>query len=265
MSLITLLTDFGLRDPYVGILKGVIYSINPEAQLVDLTHEVTSYNILEASFFWASVVSYFEKGTVHLAVVDPGVGSKRRIMAALVKDQIFIGPDNGLFTFLHLEFGPVSGVVIDQDRFFLPKPSATFHGRDLFAPIAAKLSMGMSMAKLGGHLDTPMIIKDAQPRVEEGILLGRIIITDSFGNLITNIKESIFRRFVEDRNFIIEVAGTRFHKIHKSYFEVPPKTLLALFDSYGYLEISANQSRADRYLFPDTSPIGQQVSIIVVD
>ncbi|MGD8878030.1 MAG: SAM-dependent chlorinase/fluorinase, partial [Syntrophobacterales bacterium] len=187
-GIVTLLTDFGSRDPYVAAVKGVLLSINPALTIVDITHETSPQNIREAGFILASAYRHFPQGTLHLAVVDPGVGGERRGLAAATERYLFVGPDNGLFDWVFATDPPHQVVVLENPEYQLPQVSATFHGRDIFAPAAGHLSLGLPLEKLGPasqyrmHFAGRLILKD------QDTLEGEIIHVDRFGNLISNIE-----------------------------------------------------------------------------
>ncbi len=185
--IITLLTDFGLGDAYVGIMKGVILSLSPDARLVDLSHEVPPQEVLSGAMVLQSAWRYFPPGTIHLAVVDPGVGSSRRALAAAGREQFFVGPDNGLFSLVFAEQAPLMVVSLENPQYFLAKVSATFHGRDIFAPVAAHLSLGVPLTAFGPALSDPVGLDFPAPEFGEEEVDGQIISCDHFGNLISNI------------------------------------------------------------------------------
>ena len=187
-SIITLLTDFGHQDPFVGIMKGVILGLCPNASLVDLTHETAAYDILGGSFLLQSAVPYFPPGTIHVAVVDPGVGGPRRPILAQIDDQLFVAPDNGLLSY-PMAHGTVRAVRAITAREYLLQPvSATFHGRDVFAPVAGHLARGVPPERFGPEIADAVRLPIPRPRLGEGgTLTGQVIRIDRFGNCITNI------------------------------------------------------------------------------
>jgi S-adenosylmethionine hydrolase len=187
-SVITLLTDFGHQDPFVGIMKGVILGLCPNARLVDLTHETAAYDILGASFLLQSAVPYFPPGTIHVAVVDPGVGGPRRPILAEIDDQLFVAPDNGLLSY-PMAHGTVRAVrAIAAQEYLLQPVSTTFHGRDVFAPVAGHLACGVPPERFGPEVGDAVRLPIQRPRLGEGgTLTGHVIRIDRFGNCITNI------------------------------------------------------------------------------
>ena len=231
MKIITLLTDFGLKDAYVGIMKGVILSINPDARVVDITHEVDAQDIREGAFLLQESCGWFPEGTVHVAVVDPTVGSSRRPIIVTAREQVFVGPDNGLFTLVMGE--PPAVHVIENREFMLPGVSGTFHGRDIFSPAAAHLSKGVPAAAFGHRIDDPVRLNSIFPTVEDGVLKGKIVRFDRFGNGITNIREEMMRSFLKGSAFTVETGGMSFTGLTRSYYEADFTCLLG---SSGYLE-----------------------------
>src|ERR1041384_5168910 len=192
--LITLLSDFGTRDNFAGVLKGVVLSICPEAHLVDLTHEVPAQDVLSGAFLLKAALAYFPKGTVHLAVVDPGVGSSRKPLAMKSNGHFFVGPDNGLFPAALEEWKIQGAVELTQKKFQLKNPSATFHGRDIFAPVAAHLARGADFGALGKTTTRWVKGSFPKPRKIKGGFEGRVLWTERFGNLITNFEDKHLHR-----------------------------------------------------------------------
>lgn len=223
---IALITDFGLRDPYVAAIKGVILSIAPDACIVDVTHEVPPFSVREAAVALQAVVPFFPPGTVFVAVVDPGVGGKRKILLGRRDDRYFLAPDNGLLGFLEgAEFREVS-----NRKLFLRNVSATFHGRDIFAPVAARLVKGLAPSRVGPKLRSICRLPDGRP--------GRIVAIDHFGNLITDLPPG--RAFVRIRGRRVPVVPT--------YSAAPRGALVAVVGSRGTLEVSVVQGSARRRL-----------------
>jgi S-adenosylmethionine hydrolase len=188
MPIITLTTDFGLRDHYVACMKGVIMQIAPKATLVDVSHDIPSHRIMQGAFVLAEVLNWFPPGSVHLAVVDPGVGTPRRILIGKYAGRLVVAPDNGLITFVHQRYPIEELRVVENSRFALPNVSATFHGRDIMAPAAAHLAMGRRPQEFGPQTDRVEVLQVAHPTLDaQHCLTGRIIYVDKFGNLTTNI------------------------------------------------------------------------------
>jgi len=231
VKIITLLTDFGLKDAYVGIMKGVILSINPDAAIVDITHEVEAQDIREGVFLLEESWGWFPEGTVHVAVVDPTVGSSRRPIIVSAGGRVFVGPDNGLFTLVMGETPVVH--VIESREFMLPGVSGTFHGRDVFSPAAAHLSRGVPPAAFGRRIDDPVRLGGLSPAVEGGALKGKIVRFDRFGNGITNIPAGVMQSFLKGSAFRVKTGTISFEGLSVSYYEAE---FTCLFGSSGYLE-----------------------------
>ena len=247
--IITLLTDFGLDDNFVGVVKGVILGINPNVQIIDVSHGIIPGDILQAAFLLKSSYQYFPCGTIHLVVVDPGVGSGRKAIIVKTEKHYFIGPDNGVLSLALQAQGRIIDIVsITNQRFFLNPVSSTFHGRDIFAPVAAYLSSGTDMTEFGtSQKNTYRPLDFPQTEIKETALRGEVVYIDRFGNLVTNIQEGIFQRFVGVRNFHICIGQEFIRKISKSYLESEKNKPLAIFGSFGTLEISVNCGSARDY------------------
>lgn len=237
--IITLTTDFGLKDHYVGAMKGVILSINPAARIIDISHEIPPHDIFKGAFTLRNFYRYFPKETIHVAVVDPGVGSTRKAIALEVDGNIFVGPDNGVFTFIYRESKSYSIYEIKNPKYILSDISFTFQGRDIFAPVAAHLSLGVSVGDLGKRLRKPVELPIKESEVRRDEIIGEVIYIDSFGNLVTNIPAELVKS--GSRIYI----GKRIIKgLSKSYADVIKGKLLAIVGSSGFLEISVNRGRA---------------------
>jgi S-adenosylmethionine hydrolase len=231
MKVITLITDFGLRDPYGGIMKGVSLSINPGATIVDITHGVEPQDIREGAFIIEEYYRYFPEGTIHLCVIDPTVGSARRPIIAAKDGHLFVGPDNGLFTLLYK--GGHEAYAIENIDLMGREISSTFHGRDIFAPAAAHLSMGRHPSAFGRMIPDAVRFADIFPVIEGNRLAGEVVRFDRFGNAITNIHVNVLERFIRGGPFTISIGGMSFTAIHKSYYE---NDYTCLIGSSGYLE-----------------------------
>ena len=242
--IVTLLTDFGLRDAYVGVVKGVILSRAPAARLVDLTHHIEQGDIAAAGYLLSTAWPFFPVGSVHLTVVDPGVGSGRRILAANVAGHHFIAPDNGLLSEVFDQHEPQHVVSIENDSLSLKPVSTTFHGRDLLAPAAAAVANGMALDSLGPAVTSwfhlPRLSPDTHP---DGSLTGQVIYIDRFGNLITNITARDLDPFDPD-HLHIHLPGRAIRSLSPSYASVRPGEALALIGSSQRLEISVNRGDA---------------------
>ena len=247
-SIITLLTDFGTKDHYVASLKGVMLTINPQCTLIDITHQVNPQDIKEGALILANAYSFFPKGTIHLAVVDPGVGGSRKAILLVTRDYFFVGPDNGLFTLVSPREQVRQVVALTNKEFFLPRVSATFHGRDLFAPVAAHLSLGVRPKAFGGELDSWVELDFGKPGIRERELVGEILYVDSFGNLISSIRELEFCRFAKGHPFVIKIGKRAIHSLKKGYWGGKKEEVMALFGSGGFLEISVKEGNAQKIL-----------------
>lgn len=246
--IITLLTDFGLKDPYVASMKGVILSINPQCTLVDITHQVSPYDIKEGAFILAQAYSTFPKGTIHLSVVDPGVGSPRKPILFVTKNYFFIGPDNGLFTFALKREKLKKVIALGKMEFFLPEVSPTFHGRDLFAPVAAHLSFGIAPESFGRVIKSWNEISFPEPVLRQEKLIGEVVHIDTFGNLVCNIDYKNLLKFSKSRPFVIKIGKRTMRGLKKGYWEGRKDEPMALIGSGGFLEISVREGNAQKVL-----------------
>jgi S-adenosyl-L-methionine hydrolase (adenosine-forming) len=245
-GVITLSTDFGLHDSYVGTMKGVILRIFPEARLVDITHQITPQDVLEASLTLEGGYRFFPGGTVHLVVVDPHVGGDRRPLLIAGEEHYFVGPDNGTFSRV-LESDPeATAIEIREPRYLLPSISDTFHGRDIFAPVAAYLARGVAPDEFGPRITDPKRLRIPVPRIWGDQIRGEVIHIDSFGNIISNISREQFTRSVGNRKFRILINGKVIEQIHRTYEEQEVDRTLALFGSSDLLEIAVAAGRAER-------------------
>jgi S-adenosylmethionine hydrolase len=242
------MTDFGLADGFVGTMKGVIYTINPDAKVIDISHEVASQDISAASFLLAASYGYFPPGTVHVVVVDPGVGSQRRAIAVETEGYYFVAPDNGVLAHALAREKPVKSVELTNPAYFLRGVSDTFHGRDIFAPVAAHLSLSAKIEVLGVQVSDLVDIPLAKPKVGQDEIRGRIVYIDKFGNLITDIPRETLEKFVSGHQFVIRLAHLELDRISRSYASVPAGKPLALFNSFGNLEIAVNSGNAAEML-----------------
>ena len=243
-GIVALLTDYGLRDPYVGVMKGALLSVNPAARIVDLTHDIPPQDVREAGRVLSASRSFVPAGTLFVAVVDPGVGTSRAILGVETDRHTFLAPDNGLLSFLDRD-GRIRRIVsVTESRYFLKPLSRTFHGRDIFAPIAGQLSKGLDLGRLGpsvGRMTTseaPSLRKTAA-----GAVQGEVVSIDRFGNLITNIPGDLL---TDARDVRITVGRRVVRALSRSYADAKKGELLALVGSTGHLEISVNQGSASR-------------------
>ena len=251
MAVITLLTDFGNQDEYVGVMKGVILSIAPYACLVDLTHEIDSQDIVQGAYILASAVKYFPSESIHLAVVDPGVGGERAAVAVRCRQHTFVAPDNGILSLI-LSEKIDTAVRIENEALFQKPVSPTFHGRDIFAPVTAYLYAGNSMGHLGTMISADKLVRLPQKAMEQQFkrkIEGRVVAIDRFGNLMTNIRAQTIDAFRSQYNAIgIWIGDTLIPTLSKTYSTVKENDLLALIGSRGYLEISINLANAAKQL-----------------
>lgn len=260
MPVLTLLTDFGIEDEYVGVMKGVILSIAPDVRLVDLSHQIPPQDIGRAAFLLMNAVPYFPPDTVHLSVVDPGVGTERRPVAIRTPAGTFVGPDNGLFSWVLAKVPEWTAVEIREPAYRLPLVSSTFHGRDIFAPAAAHLAAGVPLENLGPRIED--LVRLPPPRLEIGdfVAEGEILYADRFGNLVTSIgylewgEDALVlvpafgpggdgRRF-SARDAGVVVGNTELRGIRRTYSEARMGEPLALVGSNGFLEIAVRQGSA---------------------
>ena len=242
--IIALLTDFGTKDYFIGAMKGSILTINPEAKIVDITHETEPQNIHSAGFTLANCFRDFPPKTIFIAIVDPGVGSNRRAILVETERYYFVTPDNGLASFILQDEKTFRVFELTNSRFFREPLSQTFHGRDIFAPVGAWLSKGVNPEEFGPKLTDVVRLELTHPRIiSDNETEGEIIQIDHFGNLITNLK-------IEDlkENFVIEVNGYLVSKHQNYYSEVKPDEIFTIFGSAGFLEIVANQNSAENIL-----------------
>ena len=240
-SIITLTTDFGLKDHYVGAMKGVMLSVNENAALVDITHMIGSHDVGAASFVVGVSYRCFPEGTVHLVVVDPGVGSERRPLALRADGHFFVGPDNGVFSSVLRSGGEVHVHEITNRRYFRGEVSSTFHGRDVFSPVAAHVSLGVSLSELGPEADDPEILPAQVCAVEGERIRGTVVYADKFGNLVTNIPTEALRNGREAR---VNVGGKTIRGVSEFYSSAARGEILAVGGSSGYIEISVNRGSA---------------------
>ena len=241
---IVLLTDFGTRDAYVASMKGVIATVNPGACVTDLTHEIGPQNVKQASFVLEAAYRYFPQGSIFVSVVDPGVGSERRILAVRSKRGIFLAPDNGLLTRV-LEREAAETRIVNNRKFFLDQVSATFHGRDCFAPTAARLAKNPGLfSRLGPLTRHVKRLSIPMARVRAGRLEGEIIYFDHFGNAFANISRSDLECLKSGKKIQVRVRGRNIGPVQKSYFEAAKGKPVAVISSTGVLEIAVNQGSA---------------------
>ena len=271
-AIITLTTDFGLSDAYVAAMKGVILDINPEAGLIDICHTIEPQNILQAAFVLSTAYQFFPAGTIHVVVVDPGVGTERRAIILRTPSADFVAPDNGVLSYViqqsltkplgdsinrqQVELEPgLEAVAITKPEFWRSPVSPTFHGRDIFAPVAARLSLGVPPIDFGEAITSVVMLPLPQPyQAPDGSLVGHILHIDSFGNLITNIRRDDLPP--PEQAITIELGSQLIHGLSRTYAE--GKGLTALIGSSGYLEVSLKGGSAHALLNAD---VGNEVRI----
>ena len=238
-TIVTLTSDFGTRDSFAASMKGAILKINPEAQIVDISHEIAPQDIWEAAFSLKTAYSYFPKGTVHLAVVDPGVGSSRRGIIVVTESYYFVGPDNGIFSLIYKDAERLRVHNITASHYFLPNPGPTFHGRDVFAPVASWLSKGIPSGNFGDEIEDFVKLNVPVPKTSPQGLEGHIIHIDRFGNLIANITYKDVQALMPEGSVpvVLTVGGKEIRGLKKFYAEAAPGEPSAIFNSSGYLEI----------------------------
>ncbi len=250
--IITLATDFGEKDYYVGAVKGVILSINPDVTIIDITHQLPPHNLISAAFTLRNYYQYYPPDTIHMVVVDPGVGGKRKPILIETEKYQFIGPDNGIFSWIDQPFKEV--IYLNNSKFCLNPVSSTFQARDIFAPVSAYLSLGVEINQFGKPLEK--IVKLAIPKVQfkKNKTMGEIIQVDNFGNLITNIRPENLKKSIKT----IKVKDRKIMKIRKTFSEVGEGEIIAYWGSAGFLEIGVNQGSAAE---KSKAKIGEKVEI----
>lgn len=252
MAVISLMTDFGIKDGNVGVMKGVIWSIAPNAQISDLSHMIAPQNVREAALILARSAPYFPENSIHVVVVDPGVGTTRRPLAAKIGTQYYIGPDNGTITLLLeqavKEGWPVECVHLDQPEYWLPRVSYVFHGRDIFAPVAAHISSGIPLKSLGTPITDPIRLDLPRPEKTVNGWKGEIIHIDHFGNVASNIRVETLGEAVNNMDRLtVRLAGVEIKGLVNTFGERPVGELVALLGSTGNLIVSVvNGSAAGR-------------------
>ena len=245
-GVVTLTTDFGNSDGYVGTMKGVLLRVFPEVRIIDITHQIAPQDTLEASLVLQNAYPYFPVGTIHVVVVDPGVGTDRRQVLLRAGDYYFVGPDNGTFTRILESERNVDIFEITNPRLMLANVSQTFHGRDIFAPAAAYLARGVAPEEFGARIEDPVTASIPVPRIYSDQIGGEVIYVDSFGNIVTNITKSQFESAAAGREVEISINGKSIESLQTSYLDGEQGRTLALFGSSGLLEIAVAGGRADR-------------------
>ncbi len=249
MSLITLTTDFGLKDPFAGMMKGVIYSINRDVHIIDISHGIENQDVFEGAFIIFSSFNYFPGGTIHVVVVDPGVGSSRRPILVRAHDHYFIGPDNGVLSLIISGDTNSSVYEITAERYFLRSPGNTFHGRDIFAPVAGWLSRGGDPLNFGRMVPDYCRIDIPVPAKNEGRLEGEIIYIDKFGNLFSNIRLCDIDEYcsgMDGSSMLIRIRGHEISGIKRCYSDAKKGETAVVVNSFGLLEIYSYMGNAAR-------------------
>lgn len=249
MPVITLLTDFGLRDGYVGVMKGVIWKICPDAQIADITHFIPPQDIRQGAIALQRTVKYFPKGTVHIAVVDPGVGTNRKPLGMEADGHYFIGPDNGLFSLI-LQDAESRGLrsrcfSLDKSEYWLPEISRVFHGRDIFAPAGAHLAKGVPLEKMGTPINDPIRLTMPTPRIQGTTITGEVVTVDNFGNLATNIHSDLLQN---KTNLVIKICGKTIDGLIRTFDDRPAGELAAMIGTEHDLILSVVRGNAAEYL-----------------
>jgi len=263
-AIITLTSDFGGRDAFTASVKGVILKINPQTQIVDVTSEIAPQDIWEAAFTLKSAYNHFPKGSVHLAVVDPGVGSNRRPIIVVTESYYFVGPDNGLFSLIYQEAERIRVHHITASHYFLPNPGPTFHGRDIFAPVAAWLAKGIPSGNFGEEITDYIKLNVPAPKTTAHGIEGHVVHVDRFGNLITNIVYKNMQEFLGEgadlASVTINVAGRDIKGLKKFYAETAPGEPGAIINGNGTVEIFVFKQNARTVL---SSKRGDSVRLTV--
>jgi S-adenosylmethionine hydrolase len=261
--LITLTTDFGSKDPFVGIMKGVIVSINPSVKIIDITHNISPQGILEAAYTLEMSYASFPHKTIHVAVVDPGVGSARRPLLVATDYYYFIGPDNGIFSRIYRLAESLIVIHITAEHYFLPQRSSTFHGRDVFAPAAAWMSKGIDIERFGDPITDYVILQEPAPMSSSNNMVeGEVVYIDRFGNLMTNIpgQKINISGSGKPHDGPKVVVRNRDVPLKKNYSEAGDKELCSLVNSFGYLELFVNCGNASSDFGIN---VGEKVEVIL--
>jgi len=257
--IITLTTDFGSKDPYVAEMKAVMLSISPNATIVDISHEIEKFNIGMGAYVLASAAPYFPKGTVHVAVVDPGVGTQRRPIVVQTKQSICVGPDNGILSLVVTKEGAEQVREITNKKLMMPRISNTFHGRDIFAPVATHLSKGISPSQVGPKIERMQTPSFARPAKFKDKLVGEIIHIDDFGNMVTNIRAEMIRLIAKTRAVTITLGDAeRKMRMCTAYAGARKNEAIGIIGSHDFLEITVNQGNASKVL---DAQIGNKVEV----
>jgi len=258
-QIITLTTDFGLQDHYVSAMKAVMLGIAPDVRFVDVSHEIPAQDIMAGAWVVKNTAFLYPPGTVHLVVVDPGVGTSRHPIALKIRDQYFVGPDNGIFSLLFKEY-EYEAYKLNNSTYWAQGLSNTFHGRDVFAPVSAHLSTGVSLDEIGEPIDDLVTYHWAVPIADKDGLQGWVVHIDRFGNLITNISDKLIEDHLKRKSVKIYVGNTMLDKVVSTFGDVEEGEPAAFIGSSGMLEIGINKGNAARMLSVDK---GAQISIVL--
>jgi len=262
--IVTLLSDFGLSDPYVAEMKAVILSICPTAVIVDITHQIRKFDVRMGAFVLAQATPYFQEGTIHMAVVDPGVGTKRRPIVIETKRSLYVGPDNGLLTLSAHREGIDYAYEITNRKYMLKNASRTFHGRDIFSPAAAHLANGVSAPDFGPEINDLVMPSFAKPNIQSGEIQGEVIHIDDFGNIITNIALKDVREvgIEEGKNLLLTLKKKGLTlRLCSAYGEVSSDMPLTIVGSSGFLEVAINRGNASQFF---KSKAGDKITVKTV-
>ncbi|MBX7148285.1 SAM-dependent chlorinase/fluorinase [bacterium] len=236
-GLVTLTSDFGTQDAYVGSLHGAVYSTYPKAVIADISHHIASYNIADGAFVLGVATRTYPQGTVHVGVVDPGVGSSRKPIIVEADGHFFVGPDNGLFSLVYLQSKKVTVYEITNKKYFPRALSSTFHGRDLFCPVAAHLAKGVKPSRIGTKIKKPVVLDLYQNQISKQKVSGRIVYIDKFGNCMTSIPKAAAIALLK-KKFTVTVKNKKFSILHQTYSQVPVGKPVMVFSSHGLLEMA---------------------------
>ncbi|MDY6868137.1 MAG: SAM-dependent chlorinase/fluorinase [Chloroflexota bacterium] len=260
-GIITLTTDFGLQDHFVGVMKGVIADITPQAQVIDISHNIQPQDVRAGAHMLTEAAPYFTPGTVHVAVVDPGVGTARRALAARIGPYFYVAPDNGLLTPILQKANdvgqPVEIINLTQPQYWLPEPSYSFHGRDIFAPVGAHLANGLPLEKLGDVIEDPILLHLPLPKRTSRGWHAEIVWVDTFGNLSTNLPESLLPEKTKDIK--VDIFGTTINGLTKAFGDAAKGDVIAFIDSTGHLAIAVVNGSAKQKL---GAGVGDTVEIV---
>lgn len=247
--IITLTTDFGLSDGFVGVMKGVILSINPDVTIVDITHDIAPQNVEQGAFVFANSYKYFPSNTIHVIVVDPGVGSTRRAIALDADEMIFVAPDNGVLSLaIRHPLSAVRAVHLNRPEYWRPHVSNTFHGRDIFAAVAAHLSLGVPLESLGDPIVDWVKLSSCTTAMRTGNeIVGRVVHIDRFGNIVMNIDEEMLKGMDRTR-ITVTIRGKILHGVRSTYAAVERGESLALISSSGHVEVAVRDGNAAQML-----------------